>query len=327
MQLGLLLGVAVAAFGGGYLWGQASASGQGASGDVMAASAGADAAPVADVDAEAAAKAAARERALTLLVAGPDELRRLRQQLIKKEQRIEALTEAVGNMQQAVGRDERGYARVSRTSEREINASLRDLNRALVLGGAPDVAVLEVGSFLDGRAYELLVSCPPEPGLAAQVGAWTSARLLVADGLARLELERPSADDEGVPEIFEILLPNADEELFASAGLSLPDSEVLVAQASSALRALLSEQPFDLVSVGGVRDQELLDVELLEFEGGVLRRRMRAGRVSVLAAGPTLLLQDGEVTVDGETRGFYRGALRLPLPGASYSDWLEMLLE
>lgn len=108
--------------------------------------------------------------------------------------------------------------------------------------------------------------------------------------------------------------------------MPLPASGMTVGRALAALERMLGNQPFEIVTLGGVRDEELLDIELRERDSrGMILRIFRAPRAQVLPEGPSLLLLDGEVEVDGEARPFWRGSTRLPLPGSSYAAWLSAL--
>jgi hypothetical protein len=331
-----LLVVAALAFGAGSLWGPWRLPGPGddgvaavadATSETTSADTGTEGGPDDVALPQASAPAAVGLSAPSVeLLAAQAEIRRLRQQLIEKEQRLEALMEAMGKLRaEADGRDS-SYISVSRTSERNADASLLDLNAALREGGVTDMRVLELDAHGVGELLGLMVSLPAREDGHGGVQRWDRGFLEVQDGVPRFVLERQDPDDEQPTQRVEVEVRGADRELFALAGLPLAEDQVLVEDAAEALRGLLAGQSFELLSLGGVRGVEMIDVVLLEFDPqGVLLRRLEAGRAQVLSAGPTLLLEDGEVIVDGESRPFYRGTLRLPLPGAPYADWLTTL--
>jgi hypothetical protein len=343
-----LLVVAALAFGAGSLWGpwrlpgsavqavvDATDAPEAATDDDSGAEAGADGEPLAQATPSAQASTPASIQASTSvglpapsveLLAAEAEIRRLRQQLIEKEQRVEALMEAVGKLRSAEDGQDSSYASVSRTSERMGDPTLLDLNAALREGGVADMRVLELDGHGVNEVLGLMVSLPAREDGYGGVQRWDRGFLEVQDGVPRLVLERQDPEEDLPTQRVEVEVREADRDLFALAGLPLADDQVLVGDAAEALRGLLATQSYELLSLGGVRGAELLDVVLLEFDPqGILLRRLEAGRAQVLSAGPTLLLEDGEVIVDGESRPFYRGTLRLPLPGAPYADWLTTL--
>jgi HAMP domain-containing protein len=328
-----LLVVAALAFGAGSLWGPWRLPGPAAPAteDAAAASETADAGTEAAADHDALAAdpeppQVGLPAASVELLAAEAEIRRLRQQLIEKEQRVEALMEAMGKLRAATDDQDTSYASVSRTSERMGDPTLLDLNAALREGGVADMRVLELDGHGVDEVLGLLVSLPAREDGLGGVQRWERGFLAVQVGVPRFVLERQDPEDEQSTQRVEVEVRGADRELFALAGLPLAEDQVLVEDAAEALRGLLAAQSLQLLSLGGVRGVELLDLVLLEFDPqGVLLRRLEAGRAQVLSDGPTLLLQDGEVIVDGESRPFYRGTLRLPLPGAPYADWLTSL--
>lgn len=259
---------------------------------------------------------------------------RLRGELLAAHRRIESLADTVGKVTELAGRAAEAPATISRTSERHGDPRSQGINLALRASGIHDLAVVELLSLQDGVARGLMVTGVDERGIPAAADHWDRARISLSQGLARLVLERdPDAelgpDGEPVPmavERREVPMPEVDAQAWDDAGLPLPEAALTVGRARQALQELILFQNLEVISLGGVRGEELLDVELREVDaGGRTLRVFRAGRVQVQPDGPALLLLDGEVEVEGDVRSFWRGSTRLPLPGASYGAWLTAL--
>lgn len=281
-----------------------------------------------------------------------EEIHRLRQQLLEREQRITVLTETIGTLQPSVVGGVEPVP-VSRSSDRRVDAQTRALNEALSGAG---VVVLEHGPIAEGVLPDVLLASLDERGVPRGAERWRAARVTIVDAVVQFVLEREAAQPpgsdagalggpdaharagavDGAPqdgppaepplERRTLRLPDAPAELWALAGLPLPEAGVMLVDVRAALAELLAHQPYEILALAGMRDGELLGLELRELDAlGHEVRRLRADRALVQPQGPVLLLLDGDATASGVTRPFFRGKLIVPLPGAAYADWLAAL--
>lgn len=245
------------------------------------------------------------------------ELQRLRTLVVAQEQRIQALSTSLTRLGEAARAPEEPAA------ERAPATQLSAVNGALRSAGAGALRLLELGRVHEGRLEELLVLMPQADGSPGRAESWDRGELVVVDGVAHLALGR-QLDERS--ERVELPLPGLERARLEGTDLLLVPDALLLAPARAALVRLLAGQRLELLALAGVRDGELLGLELVERDGtGAMLRHLWAARAAVLPEGPALLLLDGDVTAQGVTRPFYRGKLHLPLPGADHGRWLTDL--
>ncbi len=247
---------------------------------------------------------------------------RLRQELIEKQLRLDELVDTVEEVAADADRRRVEPVSVSRSSERAPPPDVAALNAALAGAGVAHLQVVEVGGAHDGALLDLIVLERDLATGAADVRPVPRAHLTLRDGVVHLVLRSAGKDADPTPVELSPWTPSAWE----GTGLALPSGFVPVGDVASALRRLLGHHPYEVVSLGGVADGELLDLVLdhVTPEGDVLRT-FHAGRAVVQAEGPELVLTEGTVTEGDDERPFWRGQSRLPLPGSDYAAWRETI--
>lgn len=248
------------------------------------------------------------------------EVARLRTDLVAAEQRFAAFTE-VGLMQPEAALIEAPV--VSRTSERDASAEMLGLNAALESGGVRSVRVIEFGAKSDGGLQEVLLHRVDLPTGERGVETWESLALEARDGELVLRLSDEGREDVVLP------MQLAGAEALSRTPLRVPPSLLRLATAREALAGLFRGQDLEIVRIGGFENGTLLDLELRDLRGGSSGepQQLRAARGRVLEVGPTLLLQEGTLTVDGAERPFWRGEYRRALSGADVGSYERALLE
>jgi hypothetical protein len=81
-----------------------------------------------------------------------------------------------------------------------------------------------------------------------------------------------------------------------------------------------------VAALAAVEDGTLHGVELVQRDatGGAVRT-VRAPRAKLADGGGELHLWEGTVRTGADERAFFRGELRLPLPGLAPADWAAAL--
>lgn len=252
---------------------------------------------------------ARRERDLRLESLG--DAARLREQLQQKEQGLHELAQRVSELQTQAPPPAIPAIVPSVAAAAGLAARL---TAALRASGVPGESVVEIGAVADGALQDLLLLAEGRDGAAPRVRRAARATLEVDRGRPVLRLTG-LADAAGALDGEELLpLPALDRAAFERLGLAVPPGAVSLARLREGLAALLAPHGWSVARLGGWSDGQLLDLrlELLSSEGR-LDRALEAARASVLP-GPELDLLDGTLTAGGESRPFFQGRYRLPLP-------------
>ena len=247
---------------------------------------------------------------------------RLRQQLIERQRSFDELRKTLDAAHANAEARTVAPVLVSRSSEREAEQVVEPLvvriNKALRASSIKTLQVVEAATVVDGAASGLLVMEHDRITGRSEVYPIMAASLSVRDSLVSLEL----VDEEGETAVHP--MPRWDAESWRATGMNVPEDFLPVATIEDSLRALTAHHHYELVSLGGFQDGELIDLVLeLRTPQGELLQTFSAGRAVVVAEGPELLLSEGSVTENGVERPFWNGQSRLPLPGSNVKAWLE----
>lgn len=236
----------------------------------------------------------------------------------------------------------REKAEAARARAEELGLALGVLFR---LEGVRGLDLLDAGTLHEGGIGPVVFRCLDERGSLA--GGLNAATLhLEGSQAARtltvvLEDGFESRAGERVPfegGVRRITLTHVDPEawlercpeLFTAVDLESPsdDGRWNAGEVRRELNRLLALETsggwYRLHSLGGVRGQECLDVQLEELEtSGRLRRRLFADRLRIHLedASVVLELQDGASVRGEEKTPFRGGALRVVLPGVPLAEW------
>ncbi len=191
------------------------------------------------------------------------------------------------------------------------------LNAVLASGGAAAARFAEAGAVREGAVREVIMVRLDAEGLPLDSVSGDRAVVVGGPEGPRLEVW---VDAPVSAVVLSMDLADADLSALALEGLDVPAAVVSLEGMRSAFGQLLALHDHRLLELGGRDGPALLDV-VIEGEG----RRLWAARAEVSPEGPTLVLTDGESVIGGESRPFFRGVMRLPLPRADFGAWQAAL--
>jgi hypothetical protein len=265
---------------------------------------------------------ARRERDLRLESLGDGA--RLRQQLIEKEQDLEALTRTLAELQ--VARVPAPAPAIVPSAAAAAGLAAR-VTSALRASGVPDESVVEASGPLDGALLDVLLLSAGPDGTPSRVRRARRADLAVSAGRPVLRLEEVSdATGQALPDEL-VPLPGLDRAAWERLGLAMPGGAVSLERLVRALDGLLQPHGWKTVALQGFADGALLGLELEQRDGeGRLLRGLHAASGRLLP-GPLLELRDGTLSVGGDERAFFQDVYRLPLPAGDLAGWQAALAE
>ncbi|MCB9897590.1 MAG: hypothetical protein H6825_06285 [Planctomycetes bacterium] len=240
------------------------------------------------------------------------ELVRLRTELFETRSR---LADVMGTIDEVSATKTVEAPRVSRSAERTPDPLVVDTNAALEGAGVRTVRVLEA-HLSGGALVDVLLADVDLMGNVQDARVFERVSLEVDKGAVRLRMRRASTEQRpGGDEL--VTLARWDAAAWKAVGLAVPKGFVPLDQVEDAMTLVLVGQPYALRELGGFEGGMLLDVVVDEYDvQGQPLRTLRAARAHLDADGPALVLEDGSVLENGDERPFYKGHVRLPLPGA-----------
>lgn len=265
---------------------------------------------------------ARRERDLRLESLGDGA--RLRQQLLEKEQDLEALAHTLAELQ--VARVPVPPPAIVPSAAAAAGLAAR-VTSALRASGVPDESVVEASGPLDGALQDVLLLSAGREGAPARVRRARRVELAVAAGRPVLRLlDVRDASGQPLPDEL-VAVPALDRPAWERLGLALPGGAVSLERLRTGLDGLLRPHGWEAVALEGYADGALLGLRLEQRDGeGRLLRGLRAARGQVLP-GPLLELRDGTLSVGTDERRFWEDVYRLSLPAGDLAAWQAALRE